>query len=29
MITLVNGKGVQVNEFQFLDWEEAENYLTE
>lgn len=27
MVTLVNGKGEQVNDFQFLDWEEAENYL--
>lgn len=29
MITLVNGKGEQVNNFQFLDWEGAENCLRE
>lgn len=29
MITLVNGKGEQVDAFQFLDWDEAENYLSE
>lgn len=29
MITLVNGKGEQVNGFQFLDWDEAESYLSE
>lgn len=29
MITLVNGKGEQVNGFQFLDWDEAEVYLSE
>ena len=29
MITLVNGKGEQVNGFQFLDWDEAEGYLSE
>lgn len=27
MVALVNSKGEQVNDFQFLDWEEAENYL--
>lgn len=27
MITLVNGKGEKVNDFQFLDWDEAESYL--
>lgn len=27
MVALVNGKGEQVNDFQFLDWEVAENYL--
>lgn len=27
MITLVDGKGEQVNGFQFLDWDEAESYL--
>ena len=29
MITLVNGKGEQVDDFQFLDWDEAESYLSE
>ena len=29
MITLVNGKGEKVNGFQFLDWDEAESYLSE
>lgn len=29
MITLVNGKGEKVNDFQFLDWDEAESYLSE
>lgn len=29
MITLVDGKGEQVNGFQFLDWDEAEGYLSE
>lgn len=29
MITLVNGKGEQINGFQFLDWNEAESYLSE
>lgn len=29
MITLVNGKGEQVNNLQFLDWEGAENCLRE
>lgn len=29
MITLVNGKGEQINGFQFLDWDEAESYLSE
>lgn len=29
MITLVNGKGEQVNDFQFPDWDEAESYLSE
>lgn len=29
MITLVNGKGEHVNGFQFLDWDEAESYLSE
>ena len=29
MIALVNGKGEQVNNFQFLDWEGAENCLRE
>ena len=27
MVAVVNGKGEQVNDFQFLDWEKAENYL--
>ena len=29
MITLVNGKGEKVDDFQFLDWNEAESYLSE
>lgn len=29
MITLVNEKGEKVNGFQFLDWDEAESYLSE
>ena len=29
MITLVDGKGEKVNDFQFLDWDEAESYLSE
>lgn len=29
MIALVNGKGEQVNDFQFQSWNEAENYLSE
>lgn len=27
MVTLVNGKGEQIDDIQFSDWEEAENYL--
>lgn len=29
MITLVDGKGEQVDDFQFQSWNEAENYLSE
>lgn len=29
MISLVNGNGERVNNINFLDWEEAENWLVE